>query len=103
MVVGENVNNMNIIVSKEDLKFIMTLPKTFENSTRELCLGPYGLYIKEVNAKINYILPEENWEKAYNGMLDSEYINSLQPHYSKKSQYSKGNLQKKKQNQQMKK
>ena len=82
-------------VSKKDLKFIMSLPKKFENSTRQLCLGPYGFYIKEVNDKINYILPEEHWEEAYNNTLNVTYINSLQPHYSKKSHYSKENSQKK--------
>ena len=83
-------------ISVNDLKFIMSLPKSIENTSRVLCLGPYGLYIKESNAKINYILPEEYWEKAYNGTLESSYVNSLQPHYSKKPDHLKENLQKKK-------
>lgn len=70
-------------ITNDELQFIMSLPLKIINSERILCLGPYGFYIKDtVN---NYILPEEHWEKACNGLLDSEYINSLQPHYSKKS------------------
>lgn len=67
-------------VTRDDLTFIMSLPRKIETTDRMLTLGPYGLYIKD--AQNNYILPEEYWEKAYTNTLDArdiEFIKNLQP------------------------
>jgi DNA topoisomerase-1 len=67
-------------VTREDLTFIMSLPRKIETTDRMITLGPYGLYVKD--AQNNYILPEEYWEKAYTNTLDTadiEFIKNLQP------------------------
>jgi DNA topoisomerase-1 len=81
-------------VTEQDIRFIMSLPINIETTDRKLCLGPYGLYIKD--ATNNYILPEEYWGKAYNNTLNNEdiqFIKNLQPLQSKKPNkkpYEKG-------------
>jgi DNA topoisomerase-1 len=67
-------------VTRDDLTFIMSLPRKIKTTDRMITLGPYGLYIKD--AQNNYILPEEYWEKAYTNTLntaDIEFIKNLQP------------------------
>ena len=81
-------------VVPEDLRFIMSLPLKIEGTERMLSLGPRGLYIKDMTGN-NYILPEEHWDKAYNNIFDSTYINSLQP-VKKRDPGAKTSPQKKK-------
>jgi hypothetical protein len=64
-------------VTPEDIQFIMSLPVNIHSTDKNLCMGPHGLYIKDVIGN-NYILPKEHWDNAYRNIFDVGFIQSLQ-------------------------
>lgn len=55
-----------------DVKFLVDLPRKYANTSVEIHLGRYGLYIK--NGSKNIRLPKELWDDIYQGSEDVDSI-----------------------------
>lgn len=63
-------------LTEKDIKFLLGLPVKVAGSTREIHIGPYGLYVKD--GKTNLRLPKELWDDIYEGNIDVKAIASIE-------------------------
>lgn len=77
---GKTVEDM----TDRDVMFLLSLPFRPEGTTRCVCYGQYGLYVKEGDNTNIPMFDKSMWEAAYNGTLTAEAINGLTKKYTKK-------------------
>jgi DNA topoisomerase-1 len=65
-------------LSEKEVMFVMSLPRKYEGTTRELAMGRYGLYVKDTNGNINMRLKKELWDSALNGNLTAKDVISIE-------------------------
>jgi DNA topoisomerase-1 len=65
----------------QDIRFILSFPISFKNTSRKIYMGRYGLYVKDETQ--SYILPEEKWDDVYDGSISIQYVLDLSPLVSK--------------------
>jgi len=64
-------------LTEKEVKFVMRLPLKFDDTTREVHIGRYGLYLKDVSTNTNIRLPKEMWDQAFEGVLASKDVQKI--------------------------
>lgn len=66
-------------ISEDDVGFLRRFPIKFDGTDREIEMGRYGLYVKDIVKNENMKLPMEKWDKVYNQTITKREITALVP------------------------
>lgn len=63
-------------LNERDVQFLYSLPMRFEQTSRTIEMGRYGLYIKDAESNIR--LPKTLWDDVYNGTISVQDVMNAQ-------------------------
>ena len=66
-------------LTQKDVAFLKTLPISFDNSTRQVVMGRYGIYVKDLATNESMNLPKDQWDTVYDGTITRKDVMALQP------------------------